>query len=246
MTVRDLLIDALIEINVIASADDLEPDEEALALRHLRRMRDAFLANRLTLYTVDRQSFALIPNQQSYTIGPSGNFVTANRARPLFIGNMGVIPAGDTTELDVVPYTRGEWLRERLKSLKDLYPKRYEYEPTDTNGTLTFWPIPTSAAHVILGSPVPLQALSANDVTALATTVTFPEGYEDCWVKNLAARLQRPFAKPTDATLMDDAQKALSVIEKLNDEGPSLASCDPAILGTAGGGYDIYSNRIRR
>lgn len=243
-TVRDLIIDALQEIGIVGADRDLDPDIGVVGLRQLLRMRDRFMAERLFLYTVDRQTFALTAGQQTRTIGAGGNFATPNRPRPLFISSVMTIPVGDTLEYEVTRYrTRDEWLREPLKSLTDAWPRKYWYEPTDTLGTFSFWPIPTTAASIVLGAPLPLQVLPADPEAALDTELTFAEGYEDAWVLNLAKRLQGPMEVPASQSLQEEARMALAVIKRLNDGGPPASRSDAAITGH--GLFDIMSNQFR-
>lgn len=237
-TARDLIIDALLEIGIGEPGSDLDADDAALALRHLKRMVDAFQADRLLLYTVLRAAYPLVPNQQTRTIGATGDFAGN---RPIWIADARVIPVGDTFELPVHKMTRAEWFAEPLKTLTDLYPMKVFYEPTSPNGTLKFWPIPTTAASFIIAVPVPLVT-----PLTLDTDLAFaPGGYEEAWMLNLAKRCVRAFERATPPAGLDgDAHAALSVVKRLNDEGPPPARSDPA-LTNGRGGYDIRSNGYR-
>lgn len=237
-TVLELITDALLEIGVIGAGVPLADEVKDRALPHLQRMHDTMQADRLMLFTATRQTFALAANQQIRTMGDGGDF-DSDAERPVFIEHVGIIPAGETHEVEVVPYvTRGEWLAERWKELTDLYPRRYLYEPTYPLGTFTFWPIQTSAPTIAITTATRLTAPAALD-----TDLVFPPGYHDAWHYNLAKRLQRPFRKPQDPSLADDALKALGVLKRLNDPGPPPAQFDGGLTGR--GGFDIHANRYR-
>jgi hypothetical protein len=238
VTVRELGADALRELNVIGVEDTLEADEGATCLRYFTRMVDAFQTDRNLLFTVARTVFALVANQQAYTIGAAGTHWVG--ARPLWLEHVGVIPVGADYEIPVDVYpTRKEWLAESIKDLTDLYPRRYLYEPTSAAlGTFTFWPIPTTAAEIALASPAPLTT-----PVTLDTALTFPPGYEEAWVLCLARRLARPFEVVVTPDLDLDARQALGRIRRLNDGGPPLSRSDDAVLGP--GGYDIRSGLYR-
>jgi hypothetical protein len=230
---KQFIADALMEIGILGADETADAADADLGLRHLQAAVDLFQADRLLLYTVLRAPYALIPGRQTYTIGPTGaDFLGA---RPLWLSSVGVIPVGQTTEYPIVDYVyRTEWLREPEKTLTDSYPRRYFYEPSDVAvGTFVFWPIPTTAASVVIATPVPLVT-----PLSLDTDLTFPPGgYYEAWRLNLARRLQRPFEVPDDAVLRVDADRALAQIRRLNDEVAPWSRSDEALTGR--GGYDI-------
>lgn len=244
MIVRDLIGEALEEIGVKGADEDIEPEDALKGLKLLRRMYGTFQAKRLFLYAVKRSLFTLIASQQVHTVGNGGNI---DIDRPQWISNIGVIPAGDTVEIPLVPYRdRQAFDEERVKSLTDLYPQRYLYEPlTDAFplGSLTFWPIQTSAPQIALRRPLPLQTLPTDDDTAFGTTLVFPPGYEELWTLGLAKRYCRPFSVAVSDDLRADLMQAEGIVKRLNDEGPPPSRTDPALTG--GGGYDMWTNRYR-
>lgn len=246
-TVRSFLVEALEEIGVAGAESPADPADVIKALKYFRRMIASFQAQRLLLNTVLRTPFVLPAHQQTRTIGDGGDFDTG-QLRPQWIPRMGVVPAGDTVELPVMPYTREEWAAENFKTLTELYPRRFLYEPGTPSdvllGTLTFWPIQTAAPTIYLYAPEPLATLDAADETALDTELVFnPPAVEEAWLTNLAKRLCRPFTRPLTPDLLTDARESLSVVKRLNDEGPPPVRVDPALTGV--GGYDIVSNRRR-
>jgi hypothetical protein len=119
------------------------------------------------------------------------------------------------------------------EDLTDSYPQRVFYDPmaTELTGSLTFWPIQTTACTLTLATPVPLVAPSGDLSTILSTVLTFAPGYQEAWLYNLAKRLARPFRKRVSPDLAADARDSLSVVYRLNDEAPAPARSDPALLG---------------
>lgn len=242
-TVRNLLEDVLIELGVIGPGDPTDPEIFDIAFRRLLMMYNTFAAMRLVLNTVARTVYTLIPNQQVYTIGSGGEF---DGDRPIWIAGSEVIPVdagGDVLSLVLTPYTRAEWFAEPLKTLSDQWPRRFLYEQTYPLGTLTFWPVPTTAAQVALATAVPLTT-----PTSLDTTLVFLPGYQEAWLYNLAKRLWRAFPKKRTVdytSLLKDAKDSLSLVYRLNDEPSKPARSDPALCSGSAGGYDIRSNQAR-
>lgn len=240
-TVRTLCNAAAKEIGYIDSGDSLEGEDADTALDRVQGMVDFMQGNRRLLYTVKRVTQVLIANQQAITIGPAGaNWVGD---RPLWIKEPMITPAGDTSEIPMHLYTRDEWLREQIKSLTDLYPRRVLYEPSSpTIGTFTFWPIQTSTPTLAYGLPQPLTSpLTFNTDLAFA-----PGGYQELCLYMLAKRLCRPFKRQFTDDLARDLEAAQGQVERNNDEPIKMAQTDPGLSRVGGrGGFDIQSNQYR-
>lgn len=244
MTVRELVQEAMWEIRQLGADETLDDADADLGLRKLIGLVDMLQGDGYLLYTVARTPFALISAQQVYTVGPTGGFVYAG-PRPIWIPSGRVKPVGADYDLPLTPYVnREEWFNEPLKSFTNDYPYRFLYEPTmagaDLNlGTLTFWPIPTTAATVYLAMPVPLTT----PVDLDTVIVLPPGGYRRAWIKSLGVEMMPAF-EMNDQDLKNEAKDSLSGLRRLNDPGPPPSRCDLAITG--GGGYDIRSNGWRR
>lgn len=234
MTVKDLCYGALAEIGVKGLSQTPDGNVLDLAITYLRLVQSEMQADRLVLSAVARTSYALVATQRDYTIGPTGNFVGQ---RPRWVPLITVIPVGDTAELPVHPFAhREEWLAEPYKTLTDQYPYRFLYERTAPLGTLTFWPVPTTAATVWVATPVALDT-----ITDANTVLTFDDGYWPAWHYALAKRLCRPFSRPLTDDILRDAMAALAVVHALNIEAPPRSPSP--LAGT--GRYDIATNRTR-
>lgn len=241
MTLRELIVDALVEIGYLGADDDFDPSDVALAVRIVRRMIDRDQATRLQLFAEARAPYTLAAGQQTRTIGSGGTF---NGTRPNWVSFLTVTPVGDTMELEVVPYTREEWFAEPNKTLTAEYPLRYLYERTYPLGTFTFWPIPTTAAAVTIATPTPLTALSTDDATALSTVLSLSSAYEEAWLYRLARRFHRPFLGETaPPDLREDERESVGAVLRLNDPGPPAATADAGLVG--GGRFDILTGRTR-
>lgn len=239
-TVRDQIEDALQEIGIVGPDQPADDVDILKGLRTLRRLYGRFQGDRLFLRTVTRTpGLALTPLQQAYTVGDGGDL---DIARPQWLTYVAVSPVGDTTEIPVIPYyDRDEWLAEMIKDLQDAYPRRCWYEPTTPFGTLTVWPIPTTAATLAISRPTPLTELDDDDNTALQTELVFAPCEEEAWLYQLAKRLCRPFTRPLTDDVREDAREALAAFHRLNDGGPPAQITD-LVTGNRGG-FDIKINR---
>jgi hypothetical protein len=238
LTARTLITNALIELGVLADGEVPSAAMLSLGLATLNRMLDAWNTERLLLPVQTRSSYTLTASLASPTIGPTGTF---SASRPMAIEQMGVMPVGSTVELPVLPMTRGEYAAITLKTLTMDWPLRYLYEPGTPNGTITFYPIPTTAATLYLYVLTALASFATYD-----TAYTFQPGYYEALHFNLALRCMRPFGVKFDgpdlALLIDQAGTAKGSIKRQN-EVPLNLPIDVAVLGSgAGGMYDIYSD----
>lgn len=223
-TVRDILQDALIELTVLDPNMPISADDAARCLRTLNRMLDAWQTEELMIYSTDRASFSFVAGQQSYTIGVGGNFNTTYAVRPGQIDMASVIMNG--VELPIEIMNDEQWRDVTLKSVSSTFPLQMWSNGNYPLNVLYFWPIPTMVNTLIL--------YLWNQVTAFPSvnsTVTFPQGYEDALVLNLAVRLAPGYGTQASPTTIDLARQAKARIKKLNWE-PTYRSVDSALAGT--------------
>jgi hypothetical protein len=227
-TVRDLIEDALEDIGVIAGGSALTAEDAKSCLRVLNRMVSSWANESLMIYTVDRRTFAMVANQQDYTIGVGGTFVTPYPVRPGQIELASVILNGVEIPIDIL--NDEQW---RDISLKAPYQPVYSTIPlqmwADGNYPLNglhFWPIPTT--------PVPLILSVWGQITAfpdINTVISLPQGYENAIVSNLAVWCAPKFAREASQTTMALASRSLAQIKRMNWE-PTYRTVDSALSGT--------------
>jgi hypothetical protein len=140
--------------------------------------------------------------------------------------------------------TRQEYQGLALKTLTMLWPLRYKYEPTTPDGTITLYPVPSTAATLVLYVLTVLSAFATLD-----TAYTFQPGYLGAFYYNLAVRFMRPFGCKLDGDdlglLLRQAQTGKANVKRMN-EVPIDLPVDPAVLGGNRGLYDINSDSTYR
>lgn len=238
ITGSQLLTRSLIQIRVLGVGRTLTDRDAQRALPLLQELIDSMKAERRCIFTVARQPYTLVANQQTRTLGPTGNFVFT--PRPIFLASASVIPVGDTLEQPVDIWTRAEYLAQRDKAITDLLPRALNMDPGTTNNTLTFWPIPTTAATLYLGIPTGIAAFAD-----LTTPYTFIEGYHEALRLEMQKRLSGGFGKPWSEVDERALWKAWDRIDRMNDEGPPMLENDGALSPHGGGYYDVYSDSYR-
>lgn len=227
-TVRTIIEDALLEIGAKSHADALLAEEAQAGLRVLNRMMGVWNQDGINVYTVDRQTFTFTPNKQNYTIGTSGDF---NVARPNVISMVSALVNG--VEIPIEIFNDEQWRDTSVKSVTSTFPLAMWPTGNYPLNELWFWPIPTVANSLILYTWG--QTL---EFTNLSDVVSFPPGYEEALVNNLAMRLAPQYGIQPSTVTATIAGQALSKIKRANWE-PTYRSADDVILGN-GNAADVW------
>lgn len=221
-TARDIVRDALRLIGVVPSGDALSAEDLSDGLKSLNRMLSRWSIDNLLVFFTTREEFDLIPGQQAYTMGASGDFDTA---RPARIQRASILHESSTpsyeTPLEII--TMDEWADERTKSLDSNLPVKIYPEGTFPLETINVWPKPTEAKKIVIYSQKPLAVFTAN------TDVELPPGYEDAITYNLAVRLAPEYGKPVDMDVRAAAADYKADIMRINSK-PVYLECDGVLV----------------
>jgi len=231
-TARDICLSALRDLNIIGAVDDASPEDLAVALDKLNRLVDNWNADRQLIYASLTFIGVLIPNHAPHTIGPIGDFITP--IRPVEIEDV-TINIGSNVYLPVNLRDRQWWNAQLLPAQTSTYPNDLNYEPTWPNGTLNFWPVPTSAKSVEL-----VVRLQVSEF-ALGDTFSMPQGYKDAIILTLCESLIPMFpGAAADPKLGLRAEQARARIVGNNVQVPRLRTADDGLGGGAAGGRFNY------
>jgi hypothetical protein len=212
-TALDIIASSLRLINVTAAGEPVDIATANDALKAFQDMVDSWNAERNTIFTTASQDFPLTVGQQSYTLGPSGNF---NVARPAKITGMSAIvmtnpPVPVEEPIDIL--TVHDWQTQYpVKNVNGAFPLACYDDGGFPLRTLNFWPIPTQAGNKV--RIYSWQALSAP--AALNTSISFPPGYSRAFRYNLALELAAEFAAPVPATVKQIATQSLAAVKTMN------------------------------
>jgi len=162
--------------------------------------------------------------------------------RPVFLDHVNLIDTSVTpeTEIPLVMLTEDAWAGVVQKDITSPWPRQWYYNPTFPAGTLTLWPVPTSATTqlaIYVPTPVP-------QFTSLSNTFTLPPGYEEMIVTNLAVRLCPSYEKTPSALLMKLAADSMAKVKKVNRRVAFTQFPAESLIGNPAGGwrYDIRSD----
>ena len=244
MTCRDLLTAALRRIGVVAQG--ITPQAETLqqALMAFNSFVDAQAANRMMLYGETRTTWALVPGQQDYLVGPGQD---VDRARPVYLEQYGSVSPlryidtqNDFLESPLSLLTEAQWRAVSTKGMSCTLPSAAYYDPTYPFGTIHLWQIPTSSSLLgVMYAPTAMTEYTYDDLVSL------PPGYRRFLITNLAIELCAEFEREPPSTLLGLAQQAKADVERANIVLRDMAT-DPMWSQGGAGVYNIYSDTASR
>jgi hypothetical protein len=152
-----------------------------------------------------RESFALT-GAASYTVGVGGNFATE---RPAKLKGVSVTAASSISKpLEIV--SADKWAAYAEKGEQGNFGDVLFYDAGFPTATIYVAPRPTSGLIELYT----LRALAA--FSALADTITLPNGYEHALRHELAITLAPEYGAPVSKTLMENAANAKTAVFGLN------------------------------
>ena len=224
-TFADLATLSLQHLMVLQSGEVPTSADLALCLSKANLMLDEWAADGLMIPAVTRTTWTI--SGSSYTVGSGG---TINIVRPEFVEHISYYDTSFTTpaEVPLQPLTDDAYAAYTVKTLTSPYPQAYWYNPTYTSGfaTLILLPVPTSAT--LVGVMYAKTALI--EIAATSTTMTYPSGYKNMMVTNLAVRLAALYEREPSQTLTEEANRSLATVMRKNIKLSDL-SIDQGALG---------------
>ena len=228
-------------IGALASGEQPTGAEASDALCVLNQMLDSWNAERLMIFAIIISEFPLTPTQQTYTLGPGGNFNTVRPAKIERISIVSLTNPAQPLELPIQYYTARDWQEEvPVKLINTTLPLAVYDDQEFPYRNLSFWPIPAVAVNTRIYFWTPLSQFAS-----LTTKVSFPPGYLEALRYNLAVRLMAEmpgdYNQVTAGITQGLAQSSLARVRIMNEPIIELF-CDDALVNR-GGYYDYRSDR---
>lgn len=239
MTGQDLINSALRLVGALASGELPSAAESQDCLLIGQQMIDSWQAERLMVWSIQINTFPLVPLTQTYTLGSGG---TLNMPRPARIERIGIINLNNPAqplELPLEYLTDAQWAAIPVKNIQSTLPQKVYDDQAFPLRNLNFWCVPTVAVNVTIYSWNPLSTFP--DFT---TDVEFPPGYVEALRYNLAVRLLAEFpGNPVSAPMvMQLATESKARIKSLNI--PLLDSyCDRMLVNSGPGFYNWLTDQ---
>ena len=230
-TAQTLIDRALRLVGSIASGESPTAQESADGLVALNNMIESWQTEKLSVYTFVDTAFTTSVGDNSYTVGPGGNF--ALTPRPSKIENIFVRQSNIDYPVELVAQDR--WFAIPDKTTTSDIPVFAYYEPSMTTGTLLLWPVPSVANSLHIVTWVAVTTLAA-----LSTSLAFPQGYERALAYNLAVEICAEYQLPLSPVVERIARDSYAAIKRANQR-PMIAYTELGIM-ISGRRSDIYSD----
>jgi hypothetical protein len=230
---QDVVTAALIDIRVARAGDVINPEDLAFGMSKLNRLLDRWNADPRARFNYGFAAYALTPNHQPHTIGPTNADFTVT-ARPA------TIRAANLILTDVSPVVRRpidliddeQWATIAVQGITSTIPTMLYYSPdwpvASGNGSIYLWPVPTTAYQ--------LEILTAGLFAFLEAQDTFwmPFGYLDALTLTLSEELAPGFGQTVGSSMADSARSGRDLIFGNNDDVPRLHTADAGIGSSSG------------
>lgn len=230
MTVADMINASLRKIGVLASGEVPSANEQSDAFAAFTNMLDSMSNERLIIYSVLREVFALTAGQQTYTFGTGGNF---NSIRPQKIENAYIQAYGTSpiSEIKLEIVNDSQYADLVVKTVTSSLPVYVFNDDAFPLANLSFWPVPSANVNFVSYSWKPLAAYATT-----STVITLPPGYLRMLIYNLAVELAPDFGVPASDQVIAIALQAMKNIKRMNSK-PIYLSMDAA-LGPQKGAFN--------
>lgn len=231
-TIQKLVTTSLRKIGAVPRGSVPTSTELADARDELRRMVDTWKLESLLVYAKGLRTFNLQPAKTIYTYGIGGDF---NAERPVSI-LAATLHLGGGSTAPLLPAVAEDFARIPNRTLSGS-PSRFFFNPTFPLAEVRFDRVPDEPAVEL----VVLEPLSIPDV--ITTEVSFPPGYEDALLYNLAMRLAGEYDLEPGQEIVGLAISTKAHIKRMNFTVPMLRP-DTAHLGRLGT-YNIHSGPVQ-
>lgn len=236
MTYRDVVTNALRELNIIDAEDSASAADASFVLGKLNRIFDRWNALGTPSYVDLFFLPTLTPSLQPHTIGPTGTFWTAALAvRPVSI--VAASRFDGTVKVPITIRDEAWWVRQTSPSLTGSIVTDLFYNPTYPNGSLYFWPVPTAAI------PIELVLRQAFLSGTLNTDFVFPPGFEDAVTLTLAEEIAEAFGGTPGPKLVQGALNARAQL--FSSHGKRYPLRSDTGMGGRGGYWDYRTGTYR-
>lgn len=237
-TAQQLIARAAALVGVAPVGDSLSNANAQFCLPILNGFLDTLGTQRLALPASERDVFNLTAGQQTYTIGPSGDW---DITRPVQIDQMNVLrtpgDGSDPFEIPLGALDDQSYGELSIKTLTADFPFYYYYNATAPLGSIFLWPEATDVTtnQIVLYAPTQLVTFAT-----LQTSATMAPGYYRMLYYNAAVEIGLGYGKPIEPNVLRLAQESLADVQRVNLQMLDLQP-GAELPGTAGI-YNIYGD----
>lgn len=243
--VLDIIVDALIEIGMLAPGEEANLDAEVAqwAFRKFNYLCDVWQAKKAFVWSYTWSLYTLTPQLSPHTIGPSGTatFDTAGQPRPVKIESATQVLSQSPSGLVETPITIRDaawWAANQTKGIDTDVVTDLYYDPTSPDGSLYFWPVPNQANQVRmqLWQTVSQFVAVTDAIGGPNGPGTLPQAYRAALMLTLAETLLPGARREAHSVLIASAVAARAAVFGNNNKSPRISTQDSGMPKARGGG----------
>lgn len=210
-----------------------EPDAEASAdaLLAMNQMIDSWSTERLSVYSMQDQTFTWPANTISRTVGPTGNFVGT---RPVLVDDSTFFKANNL-RYNLALLNVDQYNGIALPTVTSTLPQALYVNMTMPDATMYIYPVPTQA--------IELHLMSVQELTqpaTLATELVVPPGYLKAFRFNLAVEVATEFGIEPPQQVKRQAEISKRNIKRINNPN-DLMTMPYSLVGRRKNNFNVYS-----
>lgn len=205
ITGAQLVQDAMYQAGVLGQDQGAAPsnDDAQLVLRRLQRLLDSWSTDNLMIYQANAETLPLSASVAAYSTSLLAS------GRPVKIQTMWVSYAGVDYPVEQIADNR--YAAIAIKNINAI-PQYCWINDGFPQMQLTLWPIPFAPMTLNL---ICQRVLQSATVT-MATSLTFPPGYEKALVDCLAVDICPSFGLTPNAAMVQSAKEAKATLQAMN------------------------------
>lgn len=246
VTGRGVIYWALRVLGVLLPGQTPSPETFQDGMLALNDMMDAWQTERLLVWAITRQEFAVTAGKQEYTVGSGGDWNVPRPARIEQASCISLQNPAQPLELPLDLPDTDQWQTDYpVKNITSTLPTALHYEPVMPQGRAELWPVPSiSNIRIALYLWQQVGLFADLDTTFYA----FPPGYARAIRYGLAEAMMPAFSarNKTDrqqwARVISQAAEYKGKIKALNTPAP-IMQCDAAL--TNGAHWDYRTGEYR-
>ncbi len=227
--VYDLVLDALIEIGVVAPDEEPAPDEAQWAFRKLNEVIDVFQALRRYTYSFQWPVYTFPAGVNPVLLGPSAVANWATPQRPVRLESAALIlNSGIPVDLPINIRDKDWWALNQVKSIQTNVPTDVYPDYTWPDASLYFWPVINAGDQcrlqlwTVVNSFISIQ----DPIGGPGGVGTLPPGLRTALKLTLAESLLSGANKPPSPTLTVAAAAARYAFTGNNAKAPRIQTQD--------------------
>ncbi len=235
-TVRTLITDALQDLGAIGVNEIPSDAEMSDAFRALNKMLSSWQTEKLIVYAENQEVFTYpLTGQKTYTIGPTGDFVTTRPVTIDFANNR------DSNDNDYPFYIAKDFIDYAQivsKGVTAQIQTVLYYDPTQTNGTIYLWPTPSDSSYRL----VLWTRRTVTEFSTIDDVIALPPGYEEAIQLNLSIRLAPRYGRVVTPEFMKMAIDAKAQIKRTNT---TVATLKFNFGNRRGNHFNYYTGQVQ-